>query len=56
MAVLWQNKGKWQEAKLPFTWLQAMHNTAIAGESIWLSWVRKNAGPKNPIDCMICKK
>ena len=37
------------------TWLQAMHNTAMAGESTWLSWVRKNAGPKNPIDCMICQ-
>jgi hypothetical protein len=32
-----------------------MHKTAMAGESTWLSWVRKNAGPKNPIDCMICQ-
>lgn len=31
-----------------------MHSTAIAGVLIWLSWVRKKAGPRNPIVCMIC--
>ena len=32
-----------------------MHSTAIAGEWTWLNCVKKNAGPKNPIDCMICR-
>lgn len=36
------------------TWLHAMHSTAIAGVLTCLSWVRKKAGPRNPIDCMIC--
>lgn len=31
-----------------------MHNTAIAGVLTRLSRVRKKAGPRNPIDCMIC--
>ena len=32
-----------------------MHSTAIAGEWTWLNCVKKKAGPKNPIDCMICR-
>ena len=31
-----------------------MHKTAMGGDLMWLSWVRKNAGPRNPIVCMIC--
>ena len=31
-----------------------MHSTAIAGVLTRLSCVRKKAGPRNPIDCMIC--
>lgn len=37
------------------TWLHAMHSTAISGEWTWLNCVKKKAGPKNPIDCMICR-
>lgn len=37
------------------TWLQAMHSTAKAGVLTWLNCARKKAGPKNPIDCMICQ-
>jgi hypothetical protein len=29
--------GHTKEAKWRITWLQAMHNTAMAGESTWLS-------------------
>jgi len=28
----------------------------MAGVLTWLSCVRKNAGPRNPIDCIICQK
>lgn len=42
-------------SKCKATWLQAMHKTAITGESTWLNWVKKNAGPRNPILCIIWK-
>lgn len=40
--------------KVTLTWLQAMHSTAKAGVFTLPSWVRKKAGPRNPIDCIIC--
>lgn len=37
------------------TWLHAIHNTAMAGVRTLLSSVKKRAGPRKPIDCMIYK-
>jgi hypothetical protein len=34
------------------TWEHIMHKTARAGDVMWVSWVRKKAGPKNPMLCM----
>jgi hypothetical protein len=38
------------------TWLQAIHSTAMAGVRTLLSSVKKKAGPRKPIDCMIYRK